>query len=235
MDARSIDNQTCSLCGDQIAANSVNPDDALSMDHVPPKQFYPKETRTTHKTNLWLVPTHRRCNADYRKDEEYFYHAVYALVQKGNRTMGQVVHHDLLRRTSKPQTPAMVRSLLKEFRTVTEAGIHLPPGIVQFGLDKYRTQRVAIKIAQGLFYLDEKRYIPRANCKDIRLCEFESDVPELYQLSWRGADAKSVLPAVFSYWRFGFDNLHLFTMLFWEAFMFCVAFESPSPVGAPAA
>lgn len=225
----------CCLCGHTIPPNPADPDDALSKDHLPPKQFYPKEIRSAENPNLWLVPTHKRCNADYRKDEEYFYHAVYGLLQNGNPAMGQVVHRDLIRRTSKPQTPAMVRSLLKEYRTVTDAGIYMPPRIVQFGLDAYRMQRVAIKIAQGIFDLDHKRYIPRENCKDIRLCESETDVPELYQLSWHCAEAQSVLPAIFSYRCFQFENLHLFSMLFWEAFMFCAALDSPLPVGAPGA
>lgn len=217
----------CCLCGDTIPPNPANLDDALSMDHVPPKQFYPKENRTARIPNLWVVPTHKRCNADYRKDKEYFYHAVYPLVQDGNRTMGQAVYRDLMRRTHKPQTPAMTRRLLTRFKRVTDSGIHLPPGIVQFNLDACRVERVAIKISQGLFYLDESRYLPRRNCKDIRLCQTEGEVPQLYQLSWRRGEAKSVLPGVFSYRRFEFENLHLFSMLFWEAFMFCTAFEGP--------
>ncbi len=69
--------------------------------------------------------------------------------------------------------------------------------------------------------------MPRQTCKDVRLCQAEAEVPELYQLSWPGVEAKSVLPEVFSYRRFEFDNLHLFSMLFWKAFLFCAAFETP--------
>lgn len=205
------------------------------MDHVPPKQFYLKEIRSEQALQLWKVPTHVRCNSDYREDEEYFFHAVYPLVRKGNPAMGELFHRDLMRRTNKPQTPAMVRRLLKDFRSVTEVGIHLPPGIVAFDLDKHRMQRVVIKLAQGLFYRDQERYLPQQNCKDIRLCELESEVPELYQLSWQGAERRSVLPEVFSYRRFEFDDLHLFTMLFWEAFIFCAAFEDPVAVSVPGA
>jgi hypothetical protein len=205
------------------------------MDHVPPKQFFPAEVRKSQSPNLWVVPTHKRCNEGYREDEEYFYHSLSLLVQNGNPNMGSVIYHDFSRRTQKPQTPAMLRALLKTASTVTPGGICLPPGIVRFGLDEYRVQRVAIKIAQGLFYLDQTRHLSRGSCKDIRLCEAESDVPKLYQLSWRGAGMKAVLPAVFSYRRCEFDNLHLFSMLFWEAFMFCAAFEHPPMASTPAA
>jgi len=228
MNARATDNLFCSLCGDPILLNTSNPVESLSMDHVPPKQFYPKDIRTAQNQNLWLVPTHKRCNGDYRLDEEYFYHATQVMVQNGNHRMAQVVHLDLMRRTNKPQTPALVRSLLKKVRTVTKAGIYLPPGIVQFNVDEYRLQRVAIKIARGLFWLDQKRYIPRENCKDIRLCELETDAPEIYRRLWCGVPAKSVITEVFSYRRVEFEHLHLFSMLFWEAFMFCAAFENPS-------
>ena len=235
MDADQDLDQICCLCGEPISADPVEPNDTLSWDHVPPKQFYPKETRATANPNLWRVPTHKRCNGEYRMDEEYFYHAIYPLVRNANGPMTQVVHRDLMRRTRRPQTPAMARKLLKDFHTVTKGGIYLPPGIVQFNLDKYRIQRVAIKVAQGLYYLDRQGYMPRANCKDIRLCELESEVPELYQLSWLGAEAKSVLPVIFLYRRFEFDNLHLFSMLFWDAFMICAAFEAPVAFSAPVA
>ena len=222
----------CCLCGDPIPTDPPDDGNALSMDHVPPKQFYPKEVRTSQNLNLWSVPTHKRCNGDYRKDEEYFYHAVFPLVRGGNPTMGQTVHRDLMRRRAKPQTPAMIRSLMKGIATVSDGGIHLPPGILRFDLDAYRIQRVVIKIAQGLFSMDQQRCISAQTCRDIRLCEGEADVPEFYQLSWRGVDSKYVDPGVFSYRHCEFDNLHLFSMLFWEAFLFCLAFEDPKAIAS---
>ena len=80
-----IDTSTCCICGAFIDSDAVTPSDALSMDHVPPKQFYPKELRIDRNPNLWRVPTHKRCNEDYREDEEYFYHAMYAVVLKNNK------------------------------------------------------------------------------------------------------------------------------------------------------
>ena len=181
--------------------------------------------------NLWVVPAHNLCNEDYRKDEEYFYYAMCGVVQTSNITMGQVMLRDLFRRRHKPQTPAMIRAILKTFRTVTEGGIHLPPNVVQFSIDQYRSERVVIKIAQGLLYRDLKQYMPRENCKDIRFCRSEHDVPELYSLSWQGAERVAVLPDVFAYRRMEFDGLQLMSILFWESLMFCCAFEN---IGAQA-
>lgn len=195
------------------------------MDHVPPQQFYAKEIRRSANLNLWKVPTHKRCNAAYREDEEYFYHALWPVVQDNNPKMGQVMHRDTARRIHNPQTPALLRSLLKTYTPITDGGIHLPHGVVQFKVSEIRLQRVVIKIAQGLFYLDHDRYIPRGNCKDIRMCLNISEVPEMYQLSWRGVSAKAVLPEAFSYQHFKVETLHLFSLLFWEAFLFCMAFR----------
>lgn len=197
------------------------------MDHVPPKQFYPKSLRTKLNLNLWVVPTHKRCNEDYREDEEYFYHAMSPIVGKNNPQMGKTIFADFARRTHKPQTPAMIRNILKSYSHVSNGGIYLPPGIVQFSVDKDRTQRVIIKIAQGLIYSDCDVYAPSENCKDIRLCSDKSDVPEVYSLSWQGAESKTVCQKVFAYRRFELENLHLLSMFFWESLMFCCAFEDP--------
>jgi hypothetical protein len=148
-----------------------------------------------------------------------------------NEQMGRSIHRDFARRTHQPQTPVMMRSILKTCTEITKGGIHLPNGIVQFSVDKYRAQRVVIKIAQGLFYLDCGHYMPRDNCRDIRLCVTESDIPEFYTLSWQGAEPKMVCHDVFSYRRFEVEQLHLFSMLFWESVMFCAAFEDPSTTG----
>lgn len=222
MIAESNDKSTCSLCGAFIEAKASALEDSLSMDHVPPKQFYPKELRTERSPNLWLAPAHWRCNERYRKDEEYFYHAMYFVVNKPNRCR---IHRDFARRMHQPQTPAIIRSILKTFREITKGGIHLPDGIVQFSVDKYRAQRVVIKIAQGLFYLDYGRYMPSDNCVDIRLCVTESDIPEFYTLSWQGAELKTVCHDVFSYRIFEVKHLRLFSMCFWESVMFCAAFK----------
>jgi hypothetical protein len=223
-----IDTSICCLCGEPIERNPASPEDVLSMDHVPPKQFYPKELRSNRSPNLWLVPTHKRCNQAYREHEEYFYHAMYGVVQTNNQRMGKQILADFARRIHKPQTPAIMRHIRKTFTTVTEGGIHLPPEVVQFSVDRYRSQSVVIKIAQGLIYRDCGVHAPRESCKDIRDCLDESNVPELYRLSWQGAESKTVCPDVFSYRRFEFENLHLLSMLFWESLMFCCAFEDLS-------
>jgi hypothetical protein len=119
--------------------------------------------------------------------------------------------------------------------------------------NKYRIQQVVIKIGRCLFYRDHHRIMPYENCKDIRLCEREEDVPELYRLSWAMSkvnvsdlfpsepsrltivtDLKTGQPLaayqkVFDY-RSAYlaeEGMHLYSLRFWEAFMFCIAFKEP--------
>jgi hypothetical protein len=221
------DPRLCYLCGEPIELQPEDPGSELSMDHVPPKQFFPKELRDNESLNLWVAPTHRRCNEGYRADEEYFYHCMYPLVGKINPRMGMTIFRDFERRARKPQTPAMLRRILSTCTTVTEGGIYLPSGIVQFKAHRFRIQNVVLKIARGLFYLDHQRYIPRENAKDIRLCETEDEVPEFYKLTWQATTSRGVYPPVFSFRQFYLDvkEYHLWSMLFWGSIMFCTTFE----------
>ena len=197
-----------------------------SFDHLPPKQFYPKHLR--EGLNLQRVPAHRGSNEAYREDEEYFYHAMYLLTQGTNPAMGREVLADLRRRSSKPQTPAMVRRILKDAGPVTGGGIVLPPPLREIRVNTYRVHRVVIKIARGLFAIETGQCIAAENCKDIRLIEKDEDVPEFYSQSWQASDERAVHPNVFSYRYHARDSLHLLSMLFWRAFMFCVTFDEPS-------
>jgi hypothetical protein len=240
-------NELCCLCG-----KPGTDEDPITREHVPPKQFYFKALRDG--LNLWVVPTHLSCNNQHKSDEDYFYHALYPLVANVNPEMAHLMLDDLKRRAKKPQTPTLIRSVLKTVRTTTpQHRIILPPGVLRFETDKYRLQRVAIKIGRCLFYRDYKRVMPHENCKDLRICEREEDVPDLSTLSWEMskvnvndlipsqpgglvlvADGKSGRAQAADRRIFDYRNaylekerLHLYTLRFWEAFMFCMAFEDP--------
>jgi hypothetical protein len=209
----------------------------LSDDHVPPKAFYPKDIRDG--LNLQTAPPHKKCNEDYRKDEEYFQHAFLVEVLNKRPSITSHLVGDFSRRAGKSQTPAMIRRILKGVSNITSGGIHLPSGIFQVEIDQCRIERIVLKIARGLFYVENKNFVPLQNAKDIRFCLNESEVPELYKLYWPTIKLGGAYPKVFSYKYFNackysasgkypeLDRLHLYTLLFWEAVMFCVAFEYP--------
>jgi hypothetical protein len=198
--------------------------------------------------NLWTVPSHKSCNGEYKLDEEYFYHALYPLVGDARPPIAEAMLDDLRRRAEKPQTPALIRDILRTKRTTMEGGIVLPPGKVAIDVDKYRVQRVAIKIGRCLFYRDQQRVIPLETCRDIHLCQSEEEVPEIYRLSWGWskvnvpdcvpvepsglliADPESGKPAgacnaVFSYRTACVNGMHVYSLMFWQAFMFCMLFD----------
>src|SRR5437868_6634938 len=121
----------CSLCGEPVSENSVDSEDSLTDEHVPPKQFYPKAIRSELREGLWKVPSHRRCNKDYKLDEEYFYHYYYPLVGYLNGPMGKILFDDLRRRARKPQSKGLIRRLLRECTRSTPSGILLPPSLIR--------------------------------------------------------------------------------------------------------
>jgi hypothetical protein len=241
--------RVCCLCGKPATA-----DDPITREHVPPKQFYPKSLRDG--LNLWVVPTHKSCNNEQKADEEYFYHALYPLVANVNPQTAGIILNDLRRRAKKPQTQTLLRRILQTSRTITDGGLVLPPGVIRMEANIFRLQQVAIKIGRCLFYRDHKRIMPYENCKDIRLCEREEDVPELYSLSWemskvnvndllpsttsglvvvedmQAGQAVTVCREVFDYRQAYFEEkrLHFYTLMFWQSFVFCMAFEEPHEV-----
>ncbi len=132
----------------------------------------------------------------------------------------------------------MIRKILKGVSNVTPVGIHLPRAKYAVTIDQPRIERVVLKIVRGLFYLENRNFLPPENAKDIRFCLDENEVPKMYRLYWPFVKLTGVYPKVFSYKYFNtrkcsasgkyteLDRLHLYTLLFWEAVMFCVAFEN---------
>lgn len=209
----------CYLCSKPIKGKS-------SDDHVPPKQFYPKEIRESENMSLQLAPSHGQCNNNFKDDEEYFYTSLYPLVDKYNPEMAAKIIRDFARRCQKPQMPAMLRNIFGNASETTKGGIILPASVVEINIDLCKIQRIAGKIARGVIFLSTEKYAPEANIVDMRICPEESEAPEMYQISWRCAGSiKGSYPKVFSYKYMQYEQYHIISLLFWEAFMFCVTIQ----------
>ncbi len=217
----------CYLCGDRIDPAVKGGEMELSMDHVPPKQFFPKELREQQNVNLQVVPSHKKCNNEYKSDEEYFYHSLYPLVANNNPAMARAILRDLARRCQKPQSRTILRSVFSDVSGVTKGGIILPSHKVEFTADLYRIQRVAGKVARGALFLSTQMSVTEASIIDMRICEDESEVPEIYRLSWQTTKPEGSYLKVFSYKYMRFDEYHILSLLFWEALMFCVVIQNP--------
>lgn len=212
--------ETCSICGELI------PDDELTWEHTPPKLFHPKAIRPEIKGQLWTVPSHRGCNEKYRMDEEYLYYFLAGMVFSQNPEMGQILLNDIRDRAKNPQTRGLIRRFLKEAKSITSGGIHLPPGISYIQPDMVRVQNVVLKIAQCIYFKDHTKHLPRTWCKHIEICQTPQDIQPLFELMVH-AKPVYVMPKVFSYRHLYVDGTHLYSLLFWEGFMFCLAFEDP--------
>lgn len=218
----------CYLCGEQIAPTLKDGGMELSWDHVPPKQFFPKELREEQKVNLQGASSHKRCNNQYKSDEEYFYHSLYPLVANNNPAMARTILGDLARRCQKPQSRVILRSVFSQASSVSKGGIILPARKVEFTVDLSRIERIAGKVARGALFLATGASVPETSIIDMRICEDESEVPEMYRLSWQATKPQGSYPKVFSYKYMPFEDYHIISLLFWEAFMFCVTMQTPS-------
>ncbi len=216
----------CYLCGDAVEHSPRDSDMGLSMDHIPPKQFFPQPLRKQVNPNLDVVPSHKKCNNAYKDDEDYFYTALYPLVANGNAPMANVIFSDFVRRSQKQQTPAMLRKIFAGASGVSAGGIVLPRGKIEVLVDEARIQRIAGKIARGVLFMARGVCTSESDIADMRLCEQETEVPEMYQLSWRATKKKGRYPQVFSYRHLPFEGHHILSLMFWGAFMFCVTIRA---------
>ena len=211
---------TCALCGDEIVRKD------MTDEHVPPKLYYPKSMRGTIRAPFWTVPSHRSCNEKYRMDEEYLYHFMLGMVANQNPAMGRILLDDLRARAKNDQTRGLIRRILGECQNVTPGGIHLPPGHYRIPYNIARIQNVAIKIAQCLYFLDHRAYLPRNWCKHFELCESPRDLQPLFDLM-RFQKPKAIAREIFCYRHVCVDGTHLYSLLLWQGFMFCLAFDDP--------
>ena len=109
------------------------------------------------------------------------------MVEKYNPEMSAKILGDFARRCQKPQMPAMLRKIFNNPSGTTKGGIILPAGMVEINIDLCRIQRIAGKIARGALFLSAEKYVPEDNIVDMRICPEESEVPEMYQISWKCA------------------------------------------------
>lgn len=215
----------CYLCGKPIDTHAKDEQMGPTRDHVPPKLLFPKQIRQEENLNLQFAPAHKKCNNDHKDDEDYFYNSLYPLVANSNPAMAQAIFRDFLRRCQKPQSRAMLRGIFAKASEISKGGIILPAPKIEVNVDLYRVQRTAGKIARGVLFLATERYIPETSIVDMRICEEESEVPKMYQLSWKITSPQGSYPKVFTYKYVPFNGYHILSLLFWQAFMFCITIQ----------
>jgi hypothetical protein len=216
---------TCYLCGQSIDGKLKRTE---PIDHLPPRQFFPKETRRTQNLNLDKVPCHNICNGSYKNDEEYFYHSLYPIVAKNNPQMGTLCSQDIQRRSLKPQTRSIIQKILSTKSTITQGGIYLPDSLAQFTLDGNRLIRVAKKIARGLIFSATERYYEDDQISAISFYDNMSEFIKLYLSLLQLQPLAGVYPKVFAHSLFHHKNFYLIVMLFWGSFVFSAKVDEKS-------
>lgn len=209
----------CYLCGKKLEEN-------INYDHVPPRQFYPRNIRKNHNLNLLTLPVHKSCNESYQKDEVYFVHSI-AILTKGSYS-GNAIWSDISNQFEKPQGIRIGQMILKEFDK-RPSGIILPNGKVLKRFNAKRVWKVVWKITRGLFFKEKGQFIPEDIHKSFKIVSVgEKPPPEFAYVG--NTPSRGQYPGVFDYKYIDFpelNNLHLWAMLFWDRLIILIKFHDP--------
>jgi hypothetical protein len=138
--------QTCYLCGELISETDMN------YDHVPARQFFPEEFRKNKSPQLLTLPTHKKCNSSFQKDEEYFFQSLFPLAD--GSPIGEQLWQEFYRKAEKhPRGYSLALKVYKEFKG------HTPEGMVIKTMETERIENVLWKITRGLFFKEYGRIL----------------------------------------------------------------------------
>jgi len=200
----------------------------IARDHVPPKQIYAQEIRKRHDLNLFRLPVHKPCNESYQKDEEYFVATVTPVV--GDTYAGRALWNDARKKWARPEGERLGQMIINEFDRIV-----LPGGIASKRFDAVRVRRVIWKITRGLFFKQQKRFLPEEKPKHISVTSrLEKPDQELgYVLAYvTRTKSKGRYPGVFDYKYADIpegEERHrwLWAMLFWDSLISLTIFHDP--------
>lgn len=216
--------EICYLCGKEL-------DQEISRDHVPPKQFYPRNIRKDFSPNLFTLPVHITCNKQYQSDEDYFVNSI-APLTKGSFS-GNEIWKDISNQFKRPQGQRIGQMVLNEFQE-RPSGLYLPGNKVVKRFDPKRVWRVVWKITRGLFYKEYGRFLPELSSNYFNVFSVNEKPPDYFDVV-RNTHSRGQYPGVFDY-KFicipEINNFHLWAMLFWDRLIKIVAFHDPDCVCA---
>jgi hypothetical protein len=215
----------CYLCGAEVAGQG-------SRDHVPPRHIFPKRLREQHRFNLLTLPVHVECNKDYEKDEEYFVNTLAPAIEAS--PVQRALWHDLWQQFSKPRGRILGEMVRKEFYKVD-----MPGGMRAKTFNGRRVRRVVAKTVRGLFFHEQRRFLPlRTPCRIEIFGPHDWPPDELREVIAYAASSgpKGRYPEVFDY-RYrdqrvdlsGVGRVHLWfwAMVFWGQLLALTVFHDP--------
>lgn len=211
----------CYLCG--------RPAD--TKDHLFPQGLFPKPLPNNLPPRL---PACRQCNEGLSKDEEVFrvFVAGGEAYEKeaGFRIWSERIRPDL--QGDRPGLKPFLRSITKMLPVRSESGAFLGlAGILE--IERQPIQRVLIKMAKGLYFLDTHKVLPG----DVQILADYSDNPKRWVAppldeAIKGAKRADLGDGVVTYWRNtvkGDPTASLTWLVFYQCktFLICTSRQGP--------
>jgi len=137
-------NTVCYLC-----CRPILPGEDWNRDHIPPSRFFGNAVKRTTKLQLQWLPTHIKCNSDYKRDEELFALNAGFMGSASGSEGADALLSDIRRGLLKGQGAGLFLSIGPQFRELGQ-----PDGTIGFSYDGERTLRIVWKIVRGLYTLD---------------------------------------------------------------------------------
>ncbi len=139
----------CYLCGKPIRQH-----DSWNRDHLPPAAFFGSALKRVFAFNLPWLYTHQSCNSAYRGDEEY---TIAALAGHAQSATGNAVMDDLRSAFRQGHKHGLLRMIVSAFGKLTG-----PRGEATFALNRTRVERIAWKLARGIYYRELGLVLPES-------------------------------------------------------------------------
>ena len=142
-------------------------DKNMTDDHVPPKLLFPEP----RPSDLFTVPSCRKCNASFQKDDEYFRGMLASCESVYYDKNASKVNKKFLSGLNRPEAKGFKRSFQDSIRMidlVSDGGIYVgkTPALL---VDVERFKATAERITRGLFYKIRGYSIPEGYQTDLFL------------------------------------------------------------------
>jgi len=215
----------CHLCGKKILGKSTR-------EHVPPRQFFLSRIRKNENLNLITLPTHKKCNENYQKDEEYFFSLIAAMAIESR--FGGELYYDLNNKFSKKQSKNLINRILQQFER-EPSGIVLPKGKVALRYERGRIENVIWKILKGLYFIEYNKYLHDNVARTIELIVPGDKPPEIFLMTLANEKGRGKHKGLFDYKMMKITRddefnkwiLHYWAFLLWDRVIFTIAFHDP--------
>ena len=221
----------CYLCGRPLSS-------LASKDHCPPLALFAREIRKQHNiSQLVTIPVHENCNASYTRDEEYFVATLVPLA-RGSGAGDAILAQFMAGTRESDGKLKLARKVLREFE-LRPGGLHLPSGRIVKRQQGDRIERVAWKIARGLYFHEHGKILPISTPRGCEITPPGQLPPEHFQavISLPDDETRGRYAAVFDYRFRAFNTdtgkVNYWAFLIWDRIIMIVYSHDPESCPCP--